>query len=71
MTKVVLHYQLNRPLDDVLLDRIATAHSIFGLLRVQMSSDKDITVEYDAARLTTAQVESALHRAGIPVQAKA
>jgi hypothetical protein len=71
MTKVVTHFTLSRPLDETLMNRIADAHSLFGLQRVQLSPDlKDVIVEWDSSRLTPAQVDSALHRAGIPAARK-
>ncbi|MFN7925848.1 MAG: hypothetical protein U0Q16_37450 [Bryobacteraceae bacterium] len=71
MTKVQLHYSLTRPLDDALMQRIAEAPRLFGLTRVQLApSLSELLVEYDASRLTLAQVEAALHQAGLPAQRK-
>jgi len=68
MTKVALRYRLLKPLDETLFERIARAHAIYGMLAVRPAPSLDeITVEYDASRLTPQQVEAALHRAGIPV----
>jgi hypothetical protein len=68
MTKVLLQYRLLRPLDETLMQRIAGAHSVYGMHRIQVAPSLDqITVEYDASRLTESQVEAALHRRGIPV----
>ena len=67
MTKVVTHFTLARALDETLMNRIADAHSLFGLQRVQLSPDlKSVTVEWDSCRLTPAQVDAALQSAGIP-----
>ena len=69
MTKVQLQYELLRPLDDVLLNRIAGIHSVYGMTRVQPGDEPDcLLVEYDASRLSEQQVEANLHRAGIPVK---
>jgi hypothetical protein len=68
MTKVLLRYRLLRPLDATLMERIARAHGIYGFHGVRLEPSLDqITVEYDASRLTPEEVEAALHRAGIPV----
>jgi allophanate hydrolase subunit 1 len=68
MTKVQIRFRLSRPLDTVLLPRIAEAHSLYGIHRVTVSPARDsVTVEYDATRLNPAEVESALARAGIPI----
>jgi len=69
MTKVQLEYDLLRPLDDALLDRIAAIHGVYGMTRVQPGATPDrLLVEYDASRLSESQVEANLHRAGIPVR---
>jgi len=68
MTKVQIHFRLQRPLDDILLSRISDAHSLYGIFRVKPAPSLDaLTVEYDASRLGPAEVESALAGAGIPV----
>jgi len=69
MTKVQLHYDLARPLDDALLQRIASAHGIYGFERIQVAPSLDkLLVEYDASRLSRDKVVAALHGAGIPVR---
>jgi hypothetical protein len=69
MTKIQLRYELSKPLDDTLLERIARIHAVYGIERVSVSPGMDsIPVEYDASRLTGADVEGVLHRNGIPVQ---
>ncbi len=71
MTKVDIAFQLTRPLDETLLERIAGLHSVYGMLRVQVTPSFDgILVEYDASRLTPADVEAELRRAGIPAVRK-
>ena len=68
MTKVQVRYSLSSPLDDTLLERIADAHGHYGFQRIQVAPELDkISVEYDASRLTPAQVESTLRQAGIPI----
>lgn len=69
MTKVEVHYELTRSLDDALLLKIADAPKLFGLTKVQVAPSMDkLLVEYDASRLTIAQVDAALHRAGLPAK---
>lgn len=69
MTKVEVHYELTRSLDDALLMKIADAPKLFGLTKVQVAPSMDkLLVEYDASRLTIAQVDAALHRAGLPAK---
>jgi hypothetical protein len=69
MTKVQLRFRLQKPLDDLLLQRISDAHSLYGLLRVKLTPDQSgVFVEYDATRLRPAEVEAALAGAGIPVE---
>ena len=68
MTKVIVEYDLQRPLDEELMSQIARIHGVYGILRVQVhNSLRAITVEYDASRLSPMEVESVLERAGIPV----
>ncbi|MBK5290606.1 MAG: hypothetical protein JJE04_02795 [Acidobacteriia bacterium] len=67
MTKVDIGFQLTRPLDEALQERLAKAQAIYGINRIYLSPDMNrLTVDYDASRLTPAQVASALHQAGIP-----
>ncbi|MDZ4802729.1 MAG: hypothetical protein SGI92_31595 [Bryobacteraceae bacterium] len=68
MTRVQLEYELVRPLDDNLMLQIAKAHSVYGIIRVALSpSLTRLTVEYDASRLSSLEVETQLHGMGIPV----
>jgi hypothetical protein len=72
MTKVQIRFGLARPLDDELLERISAAHSIYGLALLRPAPSLDgLIVDYDASRLTVADVEAALHRAGIPILQRA
>jgi hypothetical protein len=69
MTKVTLHYDLIRPLEDADLDNIARVHGTYGIARVQVAPSLDkLTVDYDASRLTKADVEAELARHGIPIR---
>jgi hypothetical protein len=69
MTKVEIHFDLERPLDGALLDRIEGARAIYGMLRIAPAPGSDtLAVEYDASRLTVADVEAALRQAGVPVR---
>jgi len=71
MTKVQIAFQLQRPLDDELMTRIAGTYSIYGIQKIRLAPSQDgLTVEYDATRLRPAEVQSTLARAGIPVAAK-
>jgi hypothetical protein len=66
MTKVQTKLRLARSLDDTTMGKIADAHSIYGISRVQLDRDLEkLTVEYDATRLNHAEVQAALARAGI------
>jgi len=69
MTKVQIRFRLEGPLEERMMPRIASAHAIFGIMRVQVaSSASEIVVDYDASRLRTEDVGAALKRAGIPVE---
>lgn len=68
MTKVTLHYDLSRPLTEPELGSVAELPSIFGIARVQVAPALDkIIVDYDASRMMKADVESVLHRHGLPL----
>jgi hypothetical protein len=68
MTKVQKHFRLQRPLDESLMQQIADANSIYGIERIQIApSRQELIVEFDASRLRTIEVETALQRVGIPV----
>ena len=50
------------------MQQIADANSIYGIERIQIApSREELMVEFDASRLRTTEVETALQRAGIPV----
>ena len=68
MTKVTLHYDLARPLTEPELGCVADLPSIFGIARVQVAPSLDkIIVDYDASRMMKTDVESVLHRHGLPI----
>ncbi len=67
MTKVQRHFQLQRPIDETLMEQIAQVNSIYGVERIRIEPSGNLMVEYDATRLNTAEVETVLERAGIPV----
>jgi len=67
MTKVQRHFQLQRPVDDVLMERLAQINAIYGIEQVRIRPDGNLMVEYDATRMSRAEVEGIIERAGIPV----
>jgi hypothetical protein len=68
MTKVTLHYDLARRLTEPELGSVADLTSTYGLERVQMAPGLDkIIVDYDASRMMRSDVESVLHRHGLPI----
>lgn len=68
MTKLQIRFRLQRPLDDVLLERISDTHALYGIHHVKVDPSLEaITVEYDASRLAASEVGAALAGAGIPV----
>jgi len=69
MTKVQVEYEFDQPLDEGLLGRVAAAHRIFGMSRVRLNPELDrLVVDYDASRLTLAQVEAALRGLDLPIR---
>jgi hypothetical protein len=68
MTKVQKHFRLARPLDEVLIEKLANANSIYGIEQIKLSPSRDeLMVEYDSTRLRVTELESTLQQAGIPV----
>jgi hypothetical protein len=68
MTKVTLHYDLERPLTEPELANVADLPSTYGIARVQVTPGLDkIVVDYDASRMKKDDVESVLHRHGLPI----
>jgi len=71
MTKVTLHFALGRPLDQQLLNRISSLHGVYGMARIIPEPGlRSLLVDYDASRLSAADVEAVLRRSGIPILAE-
>jgi len=69
MTKVQIRFRLEKPLDDVQLQRLSDTTSLYGIQRVKLAPAMDsLLVEYDATRLRPQEVEAALTGAGIAVE---
>ena len=69
MTKVQIHFHLRKPLDDALMARIEDVHAVYGIQKVQVGASLDhLMVEYDATRMSPADVEATLAGAGIPAE---
>ena len=69
MTKVQIRFRLERPLDEAMLPRLASAHSVYGILRVQTEpSTQEVIVDFDASRLKPEDVGAVLKRGGVPVE---
>lgn len=69
MTKVQVHYDLVRPLNDEDAEGVARAHGVYGIMRVYLSPSLDrVTIDYDASRLNENEVESILIRNGVPLK---
>ncbi len=72
MTKVTLHYDLERPLAGEDLDNIANIHGVYGMARVRVAPSLDkLTVDYDASRLMKKDVEAVLLGFGLPIRTAA
>jgi len=69
MTKVQIHFKLEKPLDAAGMARLADTSSLYGILGLKLTPELDaLTVDYDATRLKESDVEAALARAGVAVQ---
>ena len=68
MTNVTLHSDLSRPLTEPEVGSVADLPSTYGIARVQVTPGLDkLTVDYDASRMMKTDVESVLHRHGLPI----
>jgi hypothetical protein len=67
MTKVQRTFRLSRELDDQELQRIGHIHAVYGILAARLKTATELFVEYDATRLTKAEVEGTLEENGIPL----
>ena len=65
MTRVQIHFRLQKPLDSATLSKLAGTHTLYGIQKVNVTAADALTVEYDATRLRPAEVEAALAAAGI------
>jgi allophanate hydrolase subunit 1 len=69
MTKVQIHFRLEKKLDDDTMTRLSSAKAVYGIQRVQVSPGLDaLMVEYDATRMKPADVEATLAGAGIAAE---
>lgn len=69
MTKCERTYQLDRPLDQALLEAVAKAHAVYGIQRLKVDASlRSLTVGWDASRLSLPQVEAVLAGFGFPLQ---
>jgi len=68
MTRVQIHFRLQRPLDELLLTRLSDTYVRYGIQQLKVDPSLDgLMVEYDATRLRPAEVEATLARCGIAV----
>ncbi len=64
-----MRFRFLRPLDDALMKKLSNESTLYGILQVKLEPALDgLMVEYDASRLLPAEVEAALHGAGIAVE---
>jgi hypothetical protein len=70
VTKILVSFPLERPLDEPMLAAIREAQAIYGIDRISLAKSMDkLTVEYDATRFRPTDVESTLRKHGLPVMA--
>lgn len=69
MTKCERIYEVIQPLDEAALEAVNRLHGMYGIQKLRVSPALDtLTVGWDAARLTQAQVESMLAQHGLAVR---
>ena len=67
MTKVQRTFKLWRELNDEELRRLAHIHAVYGILAARLKGATELFIEYDASRLSNAEVEGTLEENGIPL----
>ena len=68
MTKVQLDYDLIRKIDDSDAEAIGSVHGYYGIQKVRIAPSLDhISVDYDATRMTPADLTNVLVRFGVPI----
>jgi hypothetical protein len=69
MTKITRQFGLVRPVDDSDADAVAKANSVYGIVRLSIARTLDnVTVDYDASRLSEKEVEASLIGVGLPIR---
>ncbi|MBV9760894.1 MAG: hypothetical protein JO340_10050 [Acidobacteriaceae bacterium] len=67
MTKVQTTFPLSRPLTDPELKSISRLHAVYGILIARVLPSDQLFIEYDASRLSSAEVRGTVEQHGIPV----
>jgi hypothetical protein len=67
MTKVQTAFKLTRELTGEELKSISHLHSVYGILAARVLSSNELFLEYDASRLSPADVRGSVERHGIPI----
>jgi hypothetical protein len=67
MTKVQTTFPLSRPLGDPELKNISRLHAVYGIFAARLTPSNQLFVEYDASRLSPADVRGAVEQHGIPI----
>jgi hypothetical protein len=69
MTKITRQFDLVRPVDDSDANAVAKANSVYGIVRLSIARTLDnVTVDYDASRLSEKDVEASLIGVGLPIR---
>jgi hypothetical protein len=68
MTKVDVTLKLSRALTNHDLESISRIHAVYGILAARLlPSGNELFIEYDASRLSRAEVRGTLEEHGIPL----
>ena len=71
MTNVQIRFPLRNPLTEAGMARISEIHEIYGILRVVPAASLDaLAVDYDASRVSPAEIVAVLRKAGLDVGAR-
>jgi len=68
MTRIQLHFDLQVPIDEPMMEKISRANSVYGIEQIKVAPDlRSLVVEYDASRLNPMEAEDVLRKSGLPV----
>ena len=67
MTKVQTTVKLARELKDAELTSLSHLHAVYGIFAARVLPSNELLIEYDASRLSPAEVRGTVEQHGLPI----